>query len=260
MGGFSRYQKYGHHRVDGYAQTPVFGLLHAIDALQRRHGIAGSVAEIGVHHGQLFIGMALLQTPDEQSVAIDLFDDQDLNIDQSGCGDLGHFRRNVAHWAPEADVVIHQGDSTQLKHGDVAALARVRMFSVDGGHTADIVRSDMELAEQCLVDGGVVIADDVFNEQWPDVCVGTLAYLRDEPELVPFAVGFNKTLFTQHVHAARYRAALCQHYSDRFLTVPLEGKTFDGHQMVALVNVPRTPAHLARRSETVRRAVHALRH
>ena len=53
----------------------------------------------------------------------------------------------------------------------------IRFFSVDGGHTDEIVFSDMKLAEATLADGGIVIADDVFNEQWPGVAVGTLRYL-----------------------------------------------------------------------------------
>ncbi|WP_319455137.1 MULTISPECIES: class I SAM-dependent methyltransferase [unclassified Mycobacterium] len=243
--------------MKGYTEGPVFGLLAMLNQAQRARDISGSVVEIGVHHGRLFIGMCLLQRADEPSVAVDLFDDQERNVDNSGRGDLAQFRRNVARWGCSLPVV-HAGDSTQLKAGDVPEMSGARLFSVDGGHTASIVRSDMNLATNCLTPGGIVIADDVFNPQWPDVCVGTLDYLR-EGDLVPFAVGFNKTLFAHPEYAGAYRAELIEAYRRRYLTVPLDDKTFAGHPVVVLVSVPRTPVMLARRSETARRVVQAAR-
>lgn len=62
-------------------------------------------------------------------------------------------------------VVLHRGDSTALDSEKLRELAGadIRLFSVDGGHTEAIDFSDMRLAEQTLTDGGIVIADDVFN-------------------------------------------------------------------------------------------------
>jgi hypothetical protein len=247
---FSHYKRFGHRRVSGYTEPQVFEVLEVLDIAQRAREVHGSVVEIGVHHGRLFIGMHLLQHPDEKSVAIDLFDDQELNVDQSGLGDLASFEQHLARCS-DRPVVIHQGDSTQLRAGDIPEMTGVRMFSVDGGHTAEIVESDMRLAAECLCEGGIVIADDVFNEQWPDVCVGTLKYLEN-PEVVPFAIGFNKTLFTQREYAAGYRDALAAHFQDRYLSAAFPGKRFAGHEVVVIIPVPRTPAHLARRSPLAR--------
>ena len=254
---FTKYRRHGYRRVQGYTDGPVFGMLQALDSMQRSDGIGGSVVEVGVHHGRLFIGMNLLQRAGEPSVAIDLFDDQERNVDQSGLGDLQRFHRNLSRWRC-APPVIHAGDSTQLKPADIPEMADARLFSVDGGHTAGIAASDMALAEDCLTPGGVVIADDVFNPQWPDVCAGTLDYLR-EGKLVPFAIGFNKTLFTQPSSAAAYRAKIVDHYARQYLTVPLDGKSFAGHEVAVLVRVPRTPVMLARRSGTARRVVRSVR-
>lgn len=251
---YSRYRHYGHRRVGGYTESQVFEVLEVLDAAQRARGVRGSVVEIGVHHGRLFIGMHLLQRSGEASVAIDLFDEQELNVDQSGLGDRGKFEQHLAKWSTRP-VVIHQGDSTQLKSGDIAEMSNARMFSVDGGHTAGIVESDMRLAAECLCDGGIIVADDVFNEQWPDVCVGTLNYLADT-DVVPFGIGFNKTLFAHRDHAPAYAEALADHFADRYLTAAFPHRTFAGHDVVIVIPVPRTPAHIARRSALARKVYH----
>jgi hypothetical protein len=255
--GYARYRHWGQRRVDGYTESPVFDMLEVLDAAQRSDGVSGSVVEIGVHHGRLMIGMHLLQREGEKSVAIDLFDDQERNVDQSGLGDLGKFQQNLAKWS-QRPVVIHQGDSTQIKPGDVPEMTGARLFSVDGGHTADIVRSDMTLAEKVICPGGIVIADDVFNQQWPDVCVGTLDYLRGDGGLVPFGIGYNKTLFAHPDYAARYRSALVAGFEHSRLTAAFPEKSFEGHEVVILVAVPRTPAHLARTSPLARKVYQKL--
>jgi hypothetical protein len=248
---FAAYRHVGHRRVQGYTESSAIGLLQAVDQYQRKAGIGGPIAEIGVHHGQLFIAMKLLQQPDEAAVAIDLFEDQHAHIDKSGQGDRDRFLRHLDQWTDRTGLVIHQGDSTQITPGDIPAMSGVRVFSVDGGHTQEIVLSDMRLAEKSLVDGGVVIADDVFNQQWPGVCVGTVHYLEQGGALVPFYIGYNKVLFTQPEHAASYRRALDAVYADKTMTAIFES-TFVGHPVSILVPVPKHPIHIARRNAALR--------
>ena len=209
--GFGAYRLFGHRGVDGYTESPAISLLKTVDNAQRDAGVGGPIAEIGVHHGQLFIAMKLLQRPGEASIAIDLFEDQDANIDNSGEGDLDWFLRHIDRWTGRDGLVIHEGDSTKIKSGDIPELKDVRLFSIDGGHTEEIVHSDMRLAENTLADGGVAIADDVFNQQWPGVAVGTLHYLEHGGGLVPFYIGFNKVLFAR----ARPRPAVSASHRQR---------------------------------------------
>jgi hypothetical protein len=255
--GFDAYRVLGHRRVAGYTESGAIGLLKEIDAAQRKAGIGGPIAEIGVHHGQLFIAMKLLQRPGESAVAIDLFDNQAANIDKSGEGDLGRFLQNVDRWSTRDGLVIHSGDSTKVKPGDISELKEVRLFSVDGGHTEEIVLSDMRLAEETLAEGGVVIADDVFNQQWPGVAVGTVHYLEQGGALVPFYIGYNKVLFAHRSYAERYRRDIDDAYRGRTLTAVF-ASVFGGHDVGVLVPVPKRPADIARRSETVRAVYHRL--
>jgi hypothetical protein len=239
----------------------VLTIVEALDAAQRDNGIAGSVAEIGVHRGKFFIALHLLQLGAGSSVAIDVFGDQQLNVDRSGRGDLNIFLSNVERWASRAGLVVHQGDSTRLTPETLLELAGspVRLFSVDGGHTAETVFSDMCLAEASLSEGGVVIADDVFNGEWPDVAVGTLRYLDHGGKLAPFAIGFNKTLFASPEYCSKYRQVVQSLFERRRLVDVLTSR-YNGHDVVVLRRVPRTPIELLRHIDWVRSLYRRLAH
>lgn len=252
---FGSYRAIGQRLVTGFLEPEILLVLDVLNSAQRAKQVSGAVAEIGVHHGKLFIGLRLLQRGGEKSVAIDIFGDQELNVDGSGHGNLDKFLNNVKLWSSIDDVVIHQGDSTKLEPQKLAELAGgdIRFFSVDGGHTEEIVFSDMKLAEATLADGGVVIADDVFNEQWPGVSVGTLRYLEDGAKLAPFLIGFNKVFFAQPDYCEAYRTAVESAVGGK-LRLGTGSSVFAGHE-VGLV-APQTAVDMLRRSQTVRSVYH----
>jgi hypothetical protein len=251
---FALYRAVGHRFVQGWLEPEVLDILHTLDSVQGRNGISGAVAEIGVHHGKFFIGLHLLLRETERSLAIDVFADQHLNIDGSGRGDREKFLENMKRWASTGGLVIHQGDSTMLESADVQDLvgSRVRLFSIDGGHTEQIVLSDMRLAEASLTAGGVIIADDVFNERWPGVAVGTLRYLENAGGLAPFAIGFNKVFFSQPEYIKIFRHAI-ESKCDSAMRISLEYSTYMDHEVALLFRTPRTPRQLLRKNRTARR-------
>ncbi|OBF30294.1 hypothetical protein A5724_24065 [Mycobacterium sp. ACS1612] len=253
---FNRYRAIGQRFVAGFLEPEILLVLDVLDAAQRAKQVSGAVAEIGVHHGKLFIGLRLLQRPGDRSVAIDIFGDQDLNVDGSGHGDYEKFANNVTLWSSMEDVSVHQGDSTKLDPGKLRELAGgdIRFFSVDGGHTDDIVYSDMKLAEATLADGGIVIADDVFNEYWPGVATGTLRYLNGGAKLVPFLIGFNKVFFTQAEHSEFYRGEVEAALAGK-LRLTTATSEFAGHE-VGLV-APQGAKDILRKSRLARTLYHS---
>ncbi len=60
------------------------------------------------------------------------------------------------------------GNSMSLTAASVAAkrLSKWRMLSVDGGHSYEVMLHDLMLASCTVVDGGIVILDDVTNPTW----------------------------------------------------------------------------------------------
>jgi hypothetical protein len=209
-GDLRAYLRHGHNLVKGWLVSGAAEAIVALSAEQRVCGLSGGVSEIGVHHGRLFILLNLLCVGDERAVAIDLFSHQDLNVDRSGAGDLERFKRNLRRHGDAERLVLHEGDSTQLSSAQLVELARgpLRITSIDGGHTAAITAHDLATCEGALMDGGIVVLDDCFNESWPGVVDGVHAYFSQPRRIVPFGIGANKTFFCHREHAARYAAVL----------------------------------------------------
>jgi hypothetical protein len=198
-------------KIDGWNDQGVFTAIKIIHKLQKEDGIVGNVGEIGVHEGQLFCALALLTNLEsEGSLAIDVFEDQKRNIDNSGgsINDLfGTFRRHVDYVLGERQKNFRHiaADSLTLsaEHLRTALMGNTinqrtfRLFSIDGGHTVVHVLNDLRLAEQIMVPGGVVIVDDYMHPKWPGVTEGLHIYCADRASrLVPFAYGNRKMYLT----------------------------------------------------------------
>jgi hypothetical protein len=259
-GQWAAYRRFGFRRVPGWLEGQTLDILTLLRDVQDQRGIDGAVAEIGVYHGRLFIGLQLLVPKGTPAVAVDSFVDQSANPDEAG-GNLERFTANVQRWGDWSSVVVVQVDSTTLKPGDLekAAGGLSRFFSVDGGHSAETTTSDLSNAEAALAGGGVVIVDDVFNEQWPGVMDGVAEHLHAGSGLIPFAIGFNKTYFTNTPEsAAAYRTALREHLAPRW-RIYHKSETFRGHPVELLMRSPLTPRNVLRRYPVARKFYFAVR-
>ena len=184
-------------------------------AMQRGQGIVGPVCEIGVHHGRLFVLLHLLSGPTERSLAVDLFEMQGENLDGSGKGSRDRLLHNLrVHGCDLARVKLLAENSLRLTAERIVDLCggRPRLFSIDGGHTAEATRNDLMLAHEVVCDGGLVILDDYFNMSWPAVSEGACAFmLHDNSVLMPVAIGANKFFFSKGEEAAAgYRRRLSE--------------------------------------------------
>jgi len=210
-----RYLADGLGAVTGWFEPDSAEVVATVLRHQLATDVRGDVAEIGVHHGKSFLLLANGVRPDERAVALDVFEDQARNVDDSGRGDRDVLERNVAQWAAESDVVVVQASSTDVAVADAAStFGRVRLFSVDGGHTSEITLHDLRLAEAVLVDGGVVVLDDVLNAHWLGVLTGLTHYLAGDHGLVPFALSPNKVYLAAPADAATYAEVLREAHPD----------------------------------------------
>ena len=210
----SRYLKRDKDKISGWfarCDAQIFGAILSCQVYKR---IEGAIVEIGVHHGKSFLPLALSNNG-KNCYAIDIFENQDQNIDDSGRGSRDCFLENLLNFGIEQDnVVIDHRLSTEVKSDDIlSTVGKVRFFHIDGGHHLEAVRHDLRLAEETLLEDGVVAVDDVFRPEWPEVTIGVFSYLREgNSNLVPFAVGFNKTYFCKKAAIKFYQALI----SDRF--------------------------------------------
>jgi hypothetical protein len=197
-----------HAAVPGWLHSYSATFIADLSGIQASRGISGSIGEIGVHMGRLFILLKLLTKDAEQAIAIDIFGDQHLNVDRSGFGDQDHFLHNVAKYASMERLVVLQRSSLEVEANDIVRrVGWCRLFSIDGGHTEECTLNDLMLAEGALAEDGIAILDDYFNESWPDVSTGAARFFCDPAtQLRPFAITPNKLYLARSACHAFYLA------------------------------------------------------
>lgn len=216
----NRYIKSGIKKVHGWLeQTDVDYILEIVN-YQNQSNIYGSVGEIGVHHGKLFILLNLLTREDEHSFAIDLFDEQKENIDRSGLGDLRIFKSNLDNYAANnQNIEILSMNSLDLDKNFYRETSskKFKLFSIDGGHHYKAVINDLKIAEEVMVEGGVVLLDDLLNPLWIEVVSAYSSYKLKGGKLVAFAITKDKLYLTNSKkHAEGYQEALINVFNSKF--------------------------------------------
>jgi hypothetical protein len=225
------YKDNGCWNISGYTLGEHFYILDHLEILPLNK--KGGVAEIGVHHGQFYIMLNRLVT-EGKSYAIDVFEDQHLNIDLSGEGSKIAFEENLRKYDLHSgkNTVIIQGDSTDpsLKLIETIGVGTMRYVSIDGGHTAEHTINDLKIANEVVSNEGVVILDDILHPCWMGVLEGAIKFLENKPTLVPFAVGKNKMYFC--------KLSYYQHYLDHMMNFfgknSSSPRSFFGHKIVPL--------------------------
>jgi hypothetical protein len=192
----------------------------ALAHIQTRNGYGGNVVEIGVYHGKHLAGLATSLRPGEKAIAVDIFEDQELNQDRRTYAEGGFetalrsltqdaFEKNMSTYCPEASVRIFNRSSLEISASDLMVDGeKVRFFSVDGGHTREVLLNDLRLAEETLAPHGIVSIDDIMNEDWPGVITGTVQYFDGDTNLRPVAFIANKLLCAFQPFADFYRDIL----------------------------------------------------
>jgi hypothetical protein len=219
-----------HAAVPGWLDPYSARFIAALGRIQRRAGMHGGGAEIGVHEGRLFILLKLLAADGETTLAIDIFAEQHLNADASGRGDEERFLANVARHASVDQVELLRGSSLDIRASEITRrTGPCRLFSIDGGHTAACALNDLWLADACLQDAGVAILDDYFNPRWPDVSTGAAAYFTEGGRLRPFAISPNKLYLADPDSHALYHRELMRSEPDFF---EAEASMFGAHVLI----------------------------
>ena len=155
--------------------------------------------------------LRLAADSNEQAFVIDVFENQVLNVDGSGHGDQKILQDNLIRWCGStAGVSIIAKSSLIVAPADIISIGgKVRLASIDGGHTAECAYSDLKLIDAVMHDYGIIALDDYFNEDWPDVSTGAARYLLEsDTRFRPFAVAPNKLFLATEEFNDFYRAKL----------------------------------------------------
>jgi hypothetical protein len=214
--------------VPGYVLPLDTEIISAILSYQDEANIIGNLCEIGVHHGKLFLMLALARRSGDRALAIDLFEDDELNRDGRHAGR----DRALFEHAKRLGITLSEGETFKTSSLDIEPaeiLARtcgpIRFFSIDGGHLYHHVANDLVLAEKTLSEAGVIAVDDFFNQGWMDVTFATYDFLRNRSQLVPFAVTSKKLYLAPIQVAEKYKLALRSRVGDALIsTAPVLGR------------------------------------
>ncbi len=197
-------------KIDGYIDPPDALVFSCLLAAQNRQAYSGGVAEIGVFYGRSYFLLRKIAGPDAKVLAVDLFD---LEEGADGLSQYEAFLENGKRLNVRIDEdLVIRGDSTRLTAEDITdKVGKVRFFSIDGGHMLHHVLSDSALAMSVLSDHGVIVFDDTFNPQWPEVTVGVADFLRAQGgAFQAFCMTKYKTYVCRRDYHAFYRGAVTQ--------------------------------------------------
>ena len=203
--------------VKGHTQNHLINpVLEKVHQVQQKLKLVGNIGEIGVHEGKSFIPLLMLLNENERGVAIDCFEQQNFNTDNSGRGNQNILKTNCDKFGLWKKVDIHKGNSVKMKPSDwnPSNNLKFKIFSIDGSHTKDATYIDIKNVLSVLHDDGVIIIDDYLNLTWPGVKAGTDKFLSESNQLRPIFLGYNKLFLVKN------RAF--QHYWNIFKNVKSE--------------------------------------
>jgi cephalosporin hydroxylase len=204
------YWKDGFPQVEGWLSEHLLHPLKWLAQFHQANQIQGNILEIGVHHGKFLIPLALMAQPGEIAVGIDIFEDQNKNIDFSGLGSHGKTADNIKRYGnPSVPVKLIRKDSLSMTVKDrldlLSESGAFRLISIDGGHTCEHTVNDLLIAQDILQSGGIVILDDYYNMHWPGVHEGVARFFMNYvPKLKIFAYTQNKLFLSDFTYHRRY--------------------------------------------------------
>lgn len=198
--------------VRGYLTSLDARVIATLLSYQDENNIRGHLCEVGVHHGRLFLMLALARRAGERALAIDLFEDDAINADTEHAGRDTALFANARRLGIELlQDEIFKTSSLDIEAADILTrtTGHIRFFSVDGSHLYQHVANDLRLAESTLTADGIIAVDDFFNMYWADVSFATSDFLHRADTLVPFAIS-SKLYLAAPAAAEKYAIALAK--------------------------------------------------
>jgi hypothetical protein len=196
----------GFSQAQGRCSDTLVSIIPAIDSHQKRGAIHGGEAEIGVCYRKQFIMFNSVCDATEKSYAIDVFDKQEMNIDNSGLGSLAIFKDDPQaydrHLGPNVSIISTDSVTTNL----VELIDQpVWLVSFDGCRAAERTISNLKKAQPRIHLECVIVLDDILNHHQLGVIEGAITFLRTQPMLVQIAIGLNELFLVNLSFAERYR-------------------------------------------------------
>ena len=175
-----------------------------IDEIQKSNDLVGDIFEIGVHHGKSAVFLAAMLDHTREKLAVcDLFENQSMNVSESGSGDRNIFEQNVRLYLHGGfDTRIFSKPSTELTVEEAGN--NYRFIHLDGGHDQSEALNDLQFAARSTIEEGVIAVDDPMTPVWPGVAEAIFIFLSNDKRFCAIVAGFNKMFLVRRDFAALY--------------------------------------------------------
>lgn len=162
--------------VEGWLYPTDAQLLNVINDIQMSRGCGGDILEIGAYKGKSAILLGFFRQPGETLIVCDLFD-SGASVGEENHGENAAFYPDLRQEDFENNYLrfhdrlptVHARPSAEL--GDMVPAGSCRLVHIDGGHTYEATRTDLETARRLLGPGGVVVVDDWSSAHIPGVAM-----------------------------------------------------------------------------------------
>lgn len=194
------------HSIKGwYDYINLNPILYYIDTFHKANNIIGDICEIGVYHGKFFLALCCLKQENETCLAIDSFGTNPETDAIYGDGEENRiiFKNNYENlFKDPVENILLQKNSNALDPDKIKRYTKnpIRFFSIDGDRSVAGVYNSMVLAKFTLSNYGVIIVDDYFSLNWPEVQIGVDLFLKDNQNISIISTNFNKTFLTHTVN------------------------------------------------------------
>jgi predicted O-methyltransferase YrrM len=196
-------------QVEGFMPPEAMAMWDVLLEFQNTNKITGGILEIGVYHGKSATLLGLHCAKEEPLLLVDL---QDWGA-----------KENVRRLTGKDAQCIVSNSSVIREHAEITALAgKLRWIHIDGDHSSQGVRIDLENCNPLLSGDGVICLDDFLSIGFPQVSAVTFEFLKDHPDdLKLFLCGYGKGYLCrpekQHDYIEFLKANLVRELKDRQL-------------------------------------------
>ncbi|MCI0534294.1 MAG: class I SAM-dependent methyltransferase [Verrucomicrobiales bacterium] len=204
--------------TEGWFAPGLLKVILSISDAQLVAGRRGWLVEWGVHHGRSLAALALAAGPDDHVLGIDCFDRQELNRCGSGMGSFPVTHSTLAAvLGPDHRVQLHCTDLRSFRTAELVELLRtlpggnapIRIAHIDGDHTEQGAMNDLCCARGSMDPFGIILLDDVFNPDWPEVGAAFHQFLAQHSEWWAVGWAYGRTVLCREGVAEIIRQGDC---------------------------------------------------
>lgn len=194
--------------IEGFLSADEATLFAILGQAQNENGFKGDIAEFGVWRGRSALVLHQLLQERDRLFAIDIFDLRDPA--HPYFNDPSIFAAHCERLGATQGIEIIKADTTLASDQITAAIAprSCRMVHVDGGHTYQVAKVDIDHAFRAVSEDGIIVCDDILAKKFPGVTQAFVEASLRNPDFVPIALSKKKVWTAHKKNSVLYKTAI----------------------------------------------------